>query len=78
MEMDVSQNDGLRVNCGPVYTSNADESATSGVDNVGTPYLPVEEPSSAASFGLAGSRRSGNIIAMGRQSKMLSNILSSG
>ena len=66
MEMDVSQDGGLRINCEPVYTSNAEETTTSGVGENVTPYLPAEEPNSAGGFGHSVSRRSGNIIAMGR------------
>ena len=65
MDMDMTQDGGLRISCEPVYTSVAEEASASMVDNF-TPYLPVEEPSSAASFGLAPGRRSGNLIGMGR------------
>ena len=63
--MDFSQNGGLRIHCEPVYPGNAEEASASMVETC-TPYLAVEEPQSAASFGLGPSRRSGNLIAMGR------------
>ncbi len=64
MEIDGSQNEGLRIDCDPGYIGNADETTISGVDT-NNQHLPVE-PSSAGGFGLGVGRRSGNIIAMGR------------
>lgn len=84
MEMDASQNGELRINCNPIGTTDADEAAILGVESNKTPHLPAEPESAemcennAESLGVGANRRSGNIIAMGRQSKIISNILNSG